>query len=459
MASPKYDLCQWTVQNKHASAPLHIPLVVMLNTPEEEMESHVRENTKRDLPWLYGKSAHDGVAIMVGGGGSVAEHLEDIRQLQQRGGTVFAINAASRYLRANGIDVDWQVTGDAKRETSGLIDDGARGHAFASHVHPETMRAAPQPLVWHSMLHCKEEWFPEEKRKRGGYALLGGEASSGLGALCVAYALGFRRMEIFGYDSCHQDGQSHAYRQDMNNVIPVMEYQWAGRTFQTSVTMRTQAERFPILGQALQQAGATLTVWGDGLLQHIWSTPPENLHERDKYTRLWNFDEYRAHSPGEVAAKAFLSQVPLDGPGPVIDFGCGTGRGGLALSKAGLYVVLVDFVSACRDQEALGLPFLEWDLTKPCPLRAPYGFCCDVLEHIPTPDVPAVLQTLLASCSNHIFLQISTEPDYFGSFIGQELHLTVKPAEWWAEQIKACRASIDWMEVREHDVQFLIHSL
>lgn len=430
MSAPKYDLCQWNYQNPDASGPLHIPLVVLCNTPDEEIEANVRANTAMELAWLGAQDAHDSIAVMVGGGGSVAGHLDDIRELVKQGATVFAMNAASQYLRSHGIPVDWQVTCDAKAETATLIDPGARGHLIASHANRATIDAAPSPMLWHSAVHCNEDWFPPTKKKRGGYAILGGEASTGLGALCAAYCLGYRRLEIFGYDSSHSGGESHAYRQPMNNSIPVMAFEWAGRSFQTSVTMRTQAERFPITAQALQQAGAVLNVWGDGLLQHIWNTPPENLSERDKYAKMWMFDAYRAFSPGECAAPVFFELVKVDGAGPIIDFGCGTGRGGLALARAGLDVTLIDFISASRDQEALPLPFLEWDLTQPCPLRAPYGYCCDVMEHIPPDDVEKVIHNIMQSAET-VFFQISTTHDAFGAVIGQPLHLSVHPHDWW----------------------------
>lgn len=454
MAAPRIDTCRWDYQNPDASQPLHIPVLVMVNTPDEELEANVRANTALELPWLAGVEPHDGIAIMVGGGASVADHLDDIRRLVADGGTIFAMNAASQYLRGHGIAVDWQVTCDAKAETASLIDPSARGHLLASHVSPVTLAAAPKPILWHSALHANEDHFPPKKKKRGGYALLGGEASSGLGALCVAYALGFRRLELFGYDSSHRDGQGHAYRQRMNDVIPVMTFEWAGRSFQTSVTMRTQAERFPITAQALQQAGATLTVWGDGLLQHIWRTPVENLGERDKYVRAWMLDAYRAYSPAETLVTEIAGMIGAPS-GPVIDFGCGTGRAGIKLAALGYDVVLVDFVSAARDHEALELPFVEWDLTKPCPLRAPFGYCCDVLEHIPREQVEAVIQNILASAET-VFFQVSTVPDSFGAVIGQTLHMTVEPHDWWFGAFEKAGAKVCVSKLQGPTSQFIV---
>ncbi len=456
MAAPKYDLCQWNYQNPDATMALHIPVVVLCNTPDDEIEANVRANAALDLKWLGAVEPHDGIAIMVGGGASVGDHLDDIRALVAQGGTVFAINAASKFLHENGVAVDWQVTCDAKAETASLIDPRARGHLFASHVSPATMASVPAPLVWHSALHVKEDWFPPAKVKRGGYALLGGEASSGLGALCAAYCLGFRRLEIFGYDSSHRGDQSHAYSQPMNGTIPVMPFEWAGRSFKTSVTMRTQAERFPMAALDLIQSGATINVWGDGLLQHIWHTPPEALSERDKYVKMWMLGAYRSLSPGEISAPVFLAAMNVEGKGPVIDFGCGTGRGGLALAREGLDVMLTDFVSAARDEEALELPFLEWDLSKPCPLRAPYGYCCDVMEHLPPDQVEPVILNIMASASK-VFFQIATVPDNFGAVIGHQLHLTVRPHEWWADQLsRSC--AVAWDSRLEGRSQFVVEA-
>lgn len=456
MTAPKYDVCQWNYQNPHAQGQLHIPVVVLLNTPDEEIEANVRANSALDLRWLSSVAPHDGIAISVGGGASVADHLDDIRALVAQGGTVFAINAASQFLHKHGIAVDWQVTCDAKAETASLIDPEARGHLFASHVNPATMASVPSPVIWHSALHVKEEWFPPAKVKRGGYSLLGGEASSGLGALCAEYCLGFRRLEIFGYDSSHKQGRSHAYSQPMNGTIPVMTFDWAGRSFETSITMRTQAERFPMAALDLLQSGATINVWGDGLLQHIWHTPPEALSERDKYVKMWMLGAYRSLSPGEISASTFLAAMKIDGAGPVIDFGCGTGRGGLALKRAGLDVMLTDFVSAARDQEALELPFLEWDLSKPCPLRAPYGYCCDVMEHLPTDQVDTVIANIMTSAPE-VFFQIATVPDNFGAVIGHQLHLTVQPHEWWIERLsQGC--TVAWDSLLPGRSQFVVRA-
>lgn len=433
MAAPKYEIVQKQIQNPHASAPLFIPILVLCNTLDEDLERNIRANTARDLRWLAAKPEHKGVAVLVGGGPSLRDQVEEIRFLQQQGATVFAINAASAWLNARHIAVDYQVIADAKDETASLVDPLARAHLFASQVSTKTMEAAPAPIVWHLAIDDVEEYFPPQRRVRGGYALIGG-GHTGNSALCVAYAMGFRDLHIFGYDSSHRDDESHAYRQSMNDFIPTVEVEWAGRSFTSSVAMKGQAEKFRLTAQALREAGVTLSVYGDGLLQHMHRAPIAKLTERDKYRLMWQFDTYREVSPGELTVDAFISVA--EPKGVVIDFGCGTGRAGLALNKRGLDVLLVDFADNCRDDEALGLPFLEWDLTKPCPAHAPYGFCADVMEHIPPADTEAALAVMFAS-AERMFFRIGRDHDECGALIGHTLHLALRThAEWRALMAK-----------------------
>lgn len=156
--------------------------------------------------------------------------------------------------------------------------------------------------------------------------------------------------------------------------------------------------------------------------------------EQDKYRRMWAQPSYRNWSPGADAVPAFLDGQ-LWQPGDTLgDMGCGTGRAGKLLSQKGLAVTLVDF---CRGAcEVEGLPFVEavlWDLP---PLgKFDWLYCVDVLEHIPTSKVAATLDNLAAVTRKGGYLQISLQRDSCGSLIGETLHLTVQPFEWWAAQV------------------------
>ena len=89
--------------------------------------------------------------------------------------------------------------------------------------------------------------------------------------------------------------------------------------------------------------------------------------------------------------------------------------------------------------------FVQADLTHPLPVQAAYGFCADVMEHIPGAEVEPVLVNVLKAC-RHVFFQIALEDDICGKLVGHSLHLTVKPYAWWLERFNAMGCAIHWSQ-------------
>lgn len=442
---PSAEVLQMEYRNPNATKPLYLPVLVMSNTPDAEIRHNVKTNAARDLEWLAVEPEHDGIAVMVGGGASADEFLDEIALMQRGGATVFAMNAASKWLYEQGVTADWQCMLDAKKESATLVDLNAKAHLLASQCHPATVEAVPNPVIWHVGIENVEQDFPPEKVEAGGYALLGGGSGVGNSAVCAAYALGYREFHVFGFDSCHTNGASHAYSQPMNDFIPTCQVKWGDRVFTASVAMKVHAERFQVTSQKLKQLGCKIITYGDGLLQSMYNAKPGSLKERDKYQTLWQFERYRAHSPGLHAVPEFLRRCSPSKDDIIIDYGCGTGKASAELARLGYQVFLVDFTDNCRDEEALGLPFLEWDLTRHIPVSAPFGFCCDVMEHIPLGDVVAVLRNIMAS-ARETFFQISTIDDSLGETIGHTLHLTVRPFEWWRDLFAEIGCDVTWSD-------------
>jgi hypothetical protein len=174
--------------------------------------------------------------------------------------------------------------------------------------------------------------------------------------------------------------------------------------------------------------------------------------EQSKYAKVWEHAKYREVSPGEQWANLFLQQAKPPHNSDAIDFGCGTGRGALQMALfGGLNVTMLDFASNCLDEDIVpmletqshALRFVQADITKPLPASAPYGFCTDVMEHIPPKDVDQVLDNCLMACQ-HVFFQISTVDDVCGKIIGFPLHLSVHPYEWWLDKFKERDCVVHW---------------
>jgi hypothetical protein len=259
-------------QNPDATPGAKLQFAVMLNTGEDEIAANIRVNSARDLPWFEVRAEHQGVAIIVGGGPSAGDHLDDIRHLAAQGATVFAVNGASRWLRERGIMPNYQFIIDAKEETASLVDPDALAHIFASQVNPKTMEAAPAPIVCHLGSANLQDHLPAERAAQGGYTTLGGGGITGGNlSLALAFADGFRELHLFGLDSCHRGGASHAYAQPMNGVVPCVECEIEGRTFVASLPMKVQADKLMNITAQLRAEGCAVSVYGDGLFQAMFN--------------------------------------------------------------------------------------------------------------------------------------------------------------------------------------------
>ena len=183
--------------------------------------------------------------------------------------------------------------------------------------------------------------------------------------------------------------------------------------------------------------------------------------ERELYQQVWQHEKYREVAPGEECYLEFLKQARPRAGSHVIDLGCGTGRGALMLALpppigGGMKVTLLDVTDNSLDEDihnalttqAHVLDFVQHDLSEPLTLRAPYGYCTDVLEHIRPHRVDQVLFNILEACQ-HTFFQISTEDDKLGALVGHPLHLTVRPYAWWLEKFRALGCVIHWSEERD----------
>ncbi len=443
-------------RNPHATLPFSLRFLVVRNTTDEQIEKNIRANSVRDLEWIGQAKPHDGVAVIVGGGPSVADCLEQIRDLNY--GFVFAGNAASKFLYDNDIPVTYQVVGDAKPESSTLVDDWASVRLIASQVDPSTLDRSiecGETVLWHLNAENIEDMFPPQRVKRGGYSLINGSSTVGDFMVRLAYVMGYREMHIFGFDSCHREGKSHAYSQPMNDSMPCTAVEWGGRSFYCSLAMKAQAESFQVTARKLEKE-CKLHIYGDGLLQAMYRVDPKDLSERDLYRLMWQYDTYRKFAPGESQVATFLEVAKPEPGSQVIDFGCGTGRASIVLKEAGLNPVLVDFADNCRDMDAILLPFFETDLTQPIPLNAPYGLCTDVMEHIPPEDVVTVITNIMAS-AQRVFFQIAIVPDMMGQLVKRPLHVSVHPASWWHDLFIRLGHSIEWEQADEVEARFYIN--
>lgn len=153
-------------------------------------------------------------------------------------------------------------------------------------------------------------------------------------------------------------------------------------------------------------------------------------HERRKYEHVWTFPDYRLYSPGEQRADrivAWLSKVMAI---RVVDVGCGPGRLTKILDEADFDVVGIDVAENCLDPD-LGVRFERRCLWNDGIPDCDATVSSDVLEHLPTSVVELSVENI-AAAAPHGWHHIALGPDGAGpELIGEPLHLTQRPAEFW----------------------------
>lgn len=153
--------------------------------------------------------------------------------------------------------------------------------------------------------------------------------------------------------------------------------------------------------------------------------------ERAKYQEIWSIPEYRVQSPGLEDVDHFMDVMDPPHGSSLIDIGCGEGLAGLEFAKRGFHVNWLDLTDAGLSPKVDRSRFIEAPLWSNWPRDLwDYGYCCDVLEHIPSEYTMICVGRILQACET-AWLRIALTPDAFGQMIGEPLHLTVRPFDWW----------------------------
>lgn len=240
------------------------------NTGGDRLLENVRASCKCDLAWLEVERPHDGHAVIVGGGPSLASTFDELAWRQSIGQTVWALNGSAEWLNERGVTPDFHVLVDARPENARFVArpeqdtlylvgsqcDGSLFKALDSH----------DIMLWHSGAPGIADLLKVEPRPVN---LIGGGSTVGLQAIALAYAMGYRKIHLYGFDSSLKDDAHHAYDQPLNNGDFVVDAIAGDRKFRSTAWMVQQTEEFCRLATELANDGVTITVHGDGLLPHV----------------------------------------------------------------------------------------------------------------------------------------------------------------------------------------------
>jgi hypothetical protein len=149
--------------------------------------------------------------------------------------------------------------------------------------------------------------------------------------------------------------------------------------------------------------------------------------EREKYQAAWAMDAYAENSPGENFVDLFMEMTGAQPGQTVLDIGCGAGAGSKALSERFLEVTGFDLVGG-------DIQGSVWRDLPQRPSKFAWGYCCDMMEHIPTQFVGLSVSEMLKVC-DRVFFSISFNRDVHGDSIRDRLHLTIESFVWWRDTL------------------------
>lgn len=311
----------WVPQVWKIGGLSHAELKAVCNTELDKLLGHVKSNCLRDVRWFVPWDEHDGHVAILGGGPSLVDMTREIKWRESQGQAIWVLNNA---WRAIDVHVDAQVLLDARPDTADFICEDAAEILVASQCHSNVIDRleGKNVTLWHAHTPGIADLLKDEP-SRPAY-LVGGGTTVGMNAIALAFLRGYRKIHLYGFDSCFRQDQHHAYPQALNDKDPKNTVLYNEKNYICAPWMVGQANEFVDMYPTYDADDCVITVHGTGLLQDIWR------------------DLVRTMTPAEQRADEILKRV---NPGAKIaEIGVFAGDLSRALLKSplGVSLILVD---------------------------------------------------------------------------------------------------------------------
>ena len=233
--------------------------------------AHIQSALDRKLPELEQCRKHGHIAVVVSGGPTFKDHIEEIRARQNAGEYIFCVKTSHDYLIEQGIIPFGCILLDPRPHVLDFVENPHPDVTYfvASQVHPVTLdrlqERGAKVVLYHALVGAGED-----KILAGKSMVVGGSTSATRG-ISVMNSLGFGQFELYGYDSCFKECPGPEYVVTGEGKKP-MSVEVNGRAFWTTAELIAQAQDFEKLAQMARDANLIdIDVHGDGMIPHIWA--------------------------------------------------------------------------------------------------------------------------------------------------------------------------------------------
>ena len=268
---------------------------------------------------------------------------------------------------------------------------------------------------------------------------IGGGSMAGTRMLYLAAAMGYRRIEYYGFDACcvyeNNIVKNYAYSKVRNeHVIEVTAGN--GRTFYSTVSLARQAEEIVRLMDNLP--GLEVVVHGDTFMANQVAMYKETKKPADylispAYAKMMSkmHDTYERYgtSGDSHASRVFMAGAQIVkkfGKCDILDYGCGKETLRIAMEEA--FPTIPNMRVIGYDP---GMPATHKNLKK-----SEIVVCTDVMEHVEPECIDNVLSHICSLTEHVAIINVSLIPAVKVLPDGRNSHISLHSKDWWNSYFK-----------------------
>lgn len=242
-----------------------------VNETHDRIHANVRANIRRQLPQVQQYTEQSRECMLLCGGPSLADHIDQIKRRRRRGQALITTNATHEWVQDHGMLPSAQIMVDARDLNAEFVARPVADcrYLIASQCSPKVFDALAgrDVHIWHGAAGEAEAKILN--RYYGGrWTPIKGGGTVGTRALWLLLVLGYRRITVFGMDGCLRKGEHHAYPQSANDGQTVLDVRVGRRRFQANPWMIAQVNDL-IEMMPHWPDSAELAFEGGGLIQHF----------------------------------------------------------------------------------------------------------------------------------------------------------------------------------------------
>lgn len=416
----------------------------------------VRTNAQRDdVPNLRGELYQPATMVFVAGGPSLKHFVAEIKaKCADPNYDVYTSNKTCQWMLAHGMRPKYHVVIDPMEHKKLDLDYEASDitMVLGLQCHPavfdeakargrKTLKfLAASTTRKNATVSDAEAAQAAVTTKNPELIAIGGGSMCGTRMIYLAHALGYRKLEYYGFDGCSEmlpNGVVNNYAYPKPRGETIIEVVAAnGRKFHSTASFARQADE---LGKLLENLpGLEVEIHGDSFMSNqlalfkaLHKQAPYRMSPQYKALQEKFHDDtpHYGTSGSEHAARVFLGAAQLAkkyGRCDVLDYGCGKETLRRAVEETfpainGLRVLGYDPGRKGYDAE---------------PQVADMVVCTDVMEHIEPECVDAVLRHIHDLTRHVAIIDVALTPAQKTLPDGRNAHICLKNKDWWLSFLK-----------------------